>query len=377
MLAASDRADLCGGAPGATPQPCPVRASWKVDCQRFDQFSLAVAPDGRVLAAISAPLSTFVLQAAADGDASLEYLTAVGQPVQAAFTRQPTAEPRLFSSYRSLRRVEGAWRGLDELATDFAGVVGVAFTQGEAGFVLRSLGYPEQTLSLDQVPFTGTPSLTIARGELVYQQLLLTPRTRQPVVVYAEYRDQRLYLRQWTRDATVDLTTFESPAPRDLAFSAAIGADERPTVQYNRDGDLLSVRAGGAGPVFTAPPWTAPSCGGCSPDDGSYTYNQTAIGERASPLHALAGGDSLWSFLVTGPGQAACEAHGCSNEVVLSSYPTTVRLRRLGAAGPDYAFAGWRPGGPVALQTDGRGLLYLAWRDYGTLHVVVIDPAAR
>jgi hypothetical protein len=72
-----------------------------------------------------------------------------------------------------------------------------------------------------------------------------------------------------------------------------------------------------------------------------------------------------------------CETRGwCANGVVVESSLWTLRLRNLAGSGPEVTFQRQWSRDPIALEVDDAGLLYLAWKDYKTFYVYVLDPAA-
>jgi len=347
---------------------CPVRAAWQLDCDdRIERFALAITPGGQVLASVEAR-GGFALEGAFDRAPVLTEI-GYGGGLVAAFTVEEPPRPRFFSSYGIVRPGNPGWQL--ELVPFVAPLAGARLVEGEAGFVLlsRSDG-DDTTLSLAAVPLASAPVM-VARGAIVHQQLLVAP-DRAPVVIWAERQGPEILLRQWRRGSVTDLARV-SPHAKRLAFSATLGADGSPAVLYDDDGSLFLVRDGVTSALFVAPPVTAPKCDRCVSEDSAEHYSQTDTGERASPVHAL---DGNWMAAVTGPGIVYCRAQGCINEVVTESTRWSLRLRNLAVPGSEVVFHRQWPDDPIALEADGAGRLYLAWKDLFSFHLLVLDPAA-
>jgi hypothetical protein len=359
---------LCG-----TAARCPVRASWRVDCDYVRRFDLAVSDGGEVLAVIDGSRASFALEMGLDREPSLTHVGQAG--LVPAFTRQLPPEPRLVSPTGPLRRTGSGWQA-EAQGPAARGVVGRAgFTQGETGFALMvERSELARTLWLVGLPPSQEPAVMIAHGTIDHQQLLITPSGREPIVIYAQRRGGEIRIREWTPQGSRDLHSFQ-PVDTSVGFSAALSPDERPVVQYNDGGNTMVVGAAPAAPVYAAEPVKDPVCDRCGNPDYSTRYNQSEVGERASHLHALAGGGQ-WSAVVTGPAVVFCEVTGCANRVGFKLEPLNLRLRNVSIPTREVSFL--RPWlDPIVLASDESGLLYLAVKSphASGVHVFVLDPS--
>ncbi len=361
---------LCGAA-----ARCPVLASWRVDCEYVRRVDLAVSNGGEVLAVVDGVRGSFALQTGLDREPSLTHVGPGG--LVPAFTQQQPPEPRLVSPSGLLRRTESGWQPAAQGFAARGSVVGAAFTQGEMGFALQvEPSAVARTLWLVGLTPSQEPAVMIAQGTIDYQQLLVTPSGRQPVVVYAERRGGEIRIRAWDGpgQASRVLHSFE-PRAGSVGFSASLSADGRPLVQYNDDGNAVVVGGAPPVPVFAAEPATDPLCNRCGDPDYSDRYNKSEIGERVSQLHALAGAGP-WSAMITGPTVIFCEVRGCANQIGFQFEPLNLRLRNVSNPAREVTFV--RPwSDPILLASDDNGLLYLAVKSpHATgADVFVLDPS--